>query len=84
VASYLENSNTLRGNIYKMEGTVAESLAWSPASGRLIAVEVGEDILPVLVTVDFNSMNIQKQQRLVFVVEVDEKGILRTREVTKA
>jgi hypothetical protein len=29
-------------------------------------------------------MNIQKEQRLVFLVAVDEKGILRTRKVEKS
>ena len=84
VGSYLENSNTLRGNIYKLEGKVSESLAWSPDSGRLIAIEVDGEIVPVLVTPDFNDMNIQKEQRLVFLVAVDEKGILRTRKVEKS
>jgi hypothetical protein len=28
VEAYLENSNSLRGNTYKLEGKVAESLAW--------------------------------------------------------
>ena len=84
VASYLANANSLRGNIYKLQGTVAESLAWSPDSGRLIAVQTEDDIIPILVTPDFNSMNIQKEQRLEFILEVDEKGILRTRKVTKS
>ncbi len=84
VGSYLDNSNTLRGNVYKLEGKVSESLAWSPDSGRLIAIEVDGEILPVLVTADFNDMNIQKEQRLVFLVAVDEKGILRTRKVEKS
>jgi hypothetical protein len=84
VGAYLENSNSLRGNTYKLEGKVAESLAWSPDSGRLIAIEVDNEIIPVLVTADFNDMNIQKEQRLVFLVTVDEKGILRTRKVEKS
>jgi hypothetical protein len=84
VAAYLENSNSLRGNVYKIEGKVSESLAWSPDSGRLIAIEVDNEIIPVLVTPDFNDMNIQKEQRLVFLVAVDEKGILQTRKVEKS
>jgi hypothetical protein len=84
VAGYLQNSNSLRGNTYKLEGKVAESLAWSPDSGRLIAIEVDNEIIPVLVTAEFNDMNIQKEQRLVFLVAVDEKGILRTRKVEKS
>jgi hypothetical protein len=84
VGAYLQNSNSLRGNTYKLEGKVAESLAWSPDSGRLIAIEVDNEVIPVLVTADFNDMNIQKEQRLVFLVAVDEKGILRTRKVEKS
>lgn len=84
VDSYLSSANSLRGNIYKLEGTVSESLAWSPDSGRLIAVEADEKIIPVLVTPEFQSLNIQKEQKLVFILEVDEKGILRTRKVTKS
>jgi hypothetical protein len=84
VRSYLENANTLRGNIYKVEGNVTDLLAWSPESGRLIAIQVGDEIIPVLVTEEFKGMNIQKEQKLLFIVDVDEKGILRTRKVNKA
>jgi len=84
IASYLENANSLRGNTYKLQGTVAESLAWSPDSGRLIAVEAEKQIIPILVTPEFNTRNIQKEQQLVFILEVDEKGILRTRKVSKS
>jgi hypothetical protein len=84
VESYLSNANSLRGNVYKLKGTVSESLAWSPESGRLIAVETEENVIPVLVTPEFNAMNIQKEQVLMFILEVDEKGILRTRQVTKS
>jgi hypothetical protein len=47
-------------------------------------VEAEEKIIPILVTPEFNAMNIQKEQQLVFVLEVDEKGILRTRKVSKS
>ncbi len=84
--TYLENANSLRGNVYKIEGEVVNALAWSPSSGRLIAISVnkGEDILPVLVTPKFNDINIQKGQRFFFMLEVDEKGILRTKNLTKS
>lgn len=86
VAAYLENANSLRGNVYKIEGEVSNSLAWSPSSGRLIAVDVekGKEVIPVLVTTKFNEVNIQRGQRFIFVLEVDEKGILRTRELSKS
>lgn len=86
IASYMENANSLRGNIYKVEGEVSNSLAWSPTAGRLFAVDVdkGRDTIPVLVTAEFNHLNIQKGQKFFFVVEVDDKGLLRTKEVSKS
>jgi len=85
VASYMENANSLRGNVYKFTGEVANSLAYSPTSGRLFAVDLveGDDVLPVLVTAEFNALNIQKGQRFIFVIEVDEKGLLRTKNISK-
>ena len=86
VATYLENANSLRGNVYKVEGEVVNALAWSPSTGRLIAIGVdgGDDILPVLITTDFNHVNIQKGQKFIFMLEVDDKGILRTKNLTKS
>lgn len=84
VPSYLENANSLRGNIYKIEGEVSNSLAWSPTAGRLIAVDVDQDIIPVLVTPEFNAINIQKGQKFIFVLEVDQRGVLKTRNLSKA
>jgi len=85
ISAYLENSNSLRGNSYKITGTVWNSLtpaAWSPVSGRLFSIEVESgngttDILPLLVPASFNFQNIQKGQRFTFKIEVDEKGILK-------
>ena len=86
VETYLANANSLRGNVYKIEGEVLNSLGWSPTKGRLIAVGVdgGERVLPVLVTTEFSHINIQRGQRFIFLLEVDEKGILRTKDMTKA
>jgi hypothetical protein len=86
VGAYLENANSLRGNVYRIEGEVLNSLAWSPARGRLIAIGVseGRDVLPVLVTTDFNHLNIQKGQKFMFLLEVDERGVLKTRDLTKS
>jgi len=84
VPSYLENSKSLRGNTYRLEAEVANSLAWSPTSGRLIAVSVEGETLPVLVPTDFSQINIQKGQKFVFLVEVDERGVLKAKAITKA
>lgn len=86
VGAYLENANSLRGNVYKIEGEIADALAWSAADGRLYSVKVknGEDVVGILVPTEFNNINIQKQQRFIFLLEVDDKGILRTKDLTKA
>jgi hypothetical protein len=86
VETYLENANSLRGNVYKIEGEVLNSLGWSPTKGRLIAVGVdrGSKVVPVLVTTEFSHVNIQRGQRFIFLLEVDDKGILRTKDMTKA
>src|SRR5689334_3489216 len=80
-AAYLESSNSLRGNTYKISGTILNSLAWSATAGRLFSIEVGSgsstDVLPVLIPVEFNHVNIQKGQKFVIRIEVDEKGILK-------
>ena len=86
VATYLENANSLRGHVYRLQGEVLNSLGWSPTKGRLIAVGVdnGSQVVPVLVTTDFSHINIQRGQRFIFLLEVDDKGILRTKDMTKS
>jgi hypothetical protein len=86
VETYLENANSLRGNVYRIQGEVLNSLGWSPTKGRLIAVGVddGSRVVPVLVTTDFSHINIQRGQKFIFLLEVDDKGILRTKDMTKS
>lgn len=84
VKDYLDNSNSLRGNIYKLDGTIAKSIDWSAEAGRLFAVESGGEVLAVLVPPQFSAMNIERGQRYVFKLEVAEKGVLRAQEVRKA
>ena len=88
VPAYLESANSLRGNTYKMTGTIWNSLAWSPVLGRLFSVEVpsasgGVEVLPVLIPADLNRVNIQKGQRFQFKVEVNENGLLLARDLNK-
>src|SRR4051812_16331022 len=57
VQDYLTNSNSLRGNTYKLDATVVESLKYSPTGGRLFCIEVnGSERLPVLVPAEFNQV----------------------------
>lgn len=84
VKDYLDNSNSLRGNIYKLDATISKSIDWSANSGRLFAVESGGEVLAVLVPPQFNQINIERGQRYIFKLEVAEKGVLRVQEVRKA
>jgi hypothetical protein len=53
----------------------------------LFSIEVtgrtGVEVLPVLVPIEFNRLNIQKGQRFQFKLEVDELSVLRTRDLDK-
>lgn len=84
--AYLENSDGVRGNVYRVEGTISDQLSWSPNAGRLISVnlEAGGNVVALLVPGKFNSVNIQKGQHFTFEVEVAEKGVLKARALRKA
>lgn len=86
VASYLENANSLRGNVYKLRGEVMNALALSPSEGRLFSFGVNNnsDVVPVLIPTELNHINIQKGQRFILLLEVMDDGILRAKEMTKA
>jgi hypothetical protein len=86
IPTYLEDANSLRGNVYKLTGTIDGQLAWSPTQGRLIAVlaDGGKtDVLPLLVPPQFDHINIQKDQRFSFKIEVGDKGILTAADMHK-
>jgi hypothetical protein len=82
-----KTATALRGNVYKMTGTVSGSLAWSPVLGRLFSLEVetqaGKELVPVLVPIEFNHVNMQKGQQFQMQIEVGERGILRAKDLRK-
>ena len=81
---YLENSNSLRGNIYKLKATIDDSLAWSPTKGRLLAVKTESGVsLPVFVPATLNHINLQKGQKFYFQIKVSENGILHVQNLKK-
>lgn len=87
VRNYMDNGNSLRGNVFQVSGKVQNQLSYSPTEGRLISVEVegsyGSDLVPILVPKEFNDMNIQKGQTFVFKIGVGERGILTAQKVMK-
>ena len=86
VTVYMQNANSLRGNVYKLNAVVNTQLAWAPNHGRLYSVDLDsrDDVLPVLIPQSFNSMNIQKGQRYFFKIQVTDKGVLRVQDIRKA
>lgn len=91
VREYLQNSNALSNNSYRMEGVIRDRLDedWKSSDGRLFSVEVEENgetaLLPVFVPPKFNGTNIQRDQRFRFKVTVQaETGILEVTSLLKS
>lgn len=90
IREYMENSNALGSNTYRIEGTIDERLDnWRSSEGRLfsVLVEDSDEVapLPVLVPSKFNSTNIQRGQRFRFKVEVQSgSGILQVMDLSKS
>ncbi len=82
---YLESSNALSGNTYKVEGTIDNRLDSWKGSDRLFSVQVSEggSFVPVLVPASLDA-NIQRGQRYVFRVRVLETGVLEVLQLIKA
>jgi len=86
IPTYLDNANSLRGNVYKLTGTIDAELAWSPNGGRLFSVVAdggNTDVVPLLIPPELNYINIQKDQRFDFKIEVGDKGILTASDLRK-
>jgi len=82
VSAYLDNSDSLRGNTYSVQGVIANQLGWSSV-GRLYSIEVGADVLPILIPAQLNAVNLQKGQQFSLEIEVSDKGILRAKALRK-
>lgn len=84
VPAYIASANSLRGNTYKLDGEVKALLAWSP-SGRLVSfgVEGSDRPIPLLLSSEFDSVNIQKGQKLKVLVQVEDKGVLHAKKLAR-
>jgi hypothetical protein len=83
VKDYMENSNSLRGNVYRVDCVVGDQLVYAQGS-RLFSVEVNGEPVSLLIPAELREMNIQKGQRFLFKVEVGNKGVLKALEARKA
>ena len=86
-SDYYENANSLRGNTYQLEGSIGNSLGWNPKKGRLFGLSVRSTerdwVLPILIPSELQTLNIQKNQKYLAKVKVDDQGILLVMEMTK-
>ncbi|HQW28820.1 MAG: hypothetical protein KA152_10945 [Verrucomicrobiales bacterium] len=78
--TYRTNGNSLRGNIYRVDGRVEETLRWTADRGRLISFEAEDGTetmpVPILVPEDFSDINIERGTEMGMVVRVDRDGTL--------
>lgn len=86
-SAYYENANSLRGNTYLVEGTVMNALGSNPAKGRLFSLAVNFSqhtyVLPVFIPRELMGLNIQKNQRYMAKVKVNDQGVLHVLEISK-
>jgi hypothetical protein len=85
VEEFLESSNALSGNTYKVEGTIDNRLDTWKISDRLFSVQISEggNFVPVLIPSSLEA-NIQRGQRYLFKVRVQDNGILEVIQLIKA
>jgi len=80
LTTFRENANSLRGNIYRIEGKVEETLRWTSDRGRLISFDADDTMItipvPVRVPEDFSNINIERGTSMSLVVRVDREGTL--------
>ncbi|MDF1738842.1 MAG: hypothetical protein P1U86_06770 [Verrucomicrobiales bacterium] len=80
LTTYRNNANSLRGNVYQVEGRVEETLRWTADRGRLISFEASDSMdtipVPVLVPEEFSNVNIERGTEMIMVVRVDRDGTL--------
>ena len=80
VDTFLNNANSLRGNVYRITGKVHQSLKWTPDRGRLISLDATgggtNALVPVLIPEKFSSTNIDRGAEFTFIVRVDRGGLL--------
>jgi hypothetical protein len=87
-SDYFENANSLRGNVYQVEGVILNALAQNPEKGRLFSISVTSESrkwpMPILIPAKLRQINLQKNQSYRAKVKVDDAGILVAEEIQKS
>lgn len=87
-SDYFENANSLRGNVYQVEGVILNALAQNPEKGRLFSISVTSESkkwpMPILFPAKLRQINLQKNQSYRAKVKVDDAGILVAEEIQKS
>jgi hypothetical protein len=87
-SDYFENANSLRGNVYQIEGVILNALSQNPDKGRLFSISVTCDSkkwpMPILIPAKLRQINLQKNQSYRAKVRVDDAGILVAEEIQKS
>jgi hypothetical protein len=73
--AFLDNGNSLRGNEYLVEGTVDQRFPRD--NGQLVSLQVkdSDELIGIEVPSRFNSLNIERQQKLSIKVLFREGGV---------
>src|SRR5690606_6529093 len=79
VEEFLENGNSLRDSEYVVEGQIDEKFFRTANRSQVVSLRVstsGDDkFVPIEITPEFTSMNIERQQRYSFKVRIRDGGI---------
>lgn len=83
VVDYCENGNSFRGNEYIIEGTVDQR--WPRDNGQVLSIldSESDSLIGVKVPANFNSLNIEREQKLAIKVRVQQGGIPEAIEINR-
>lgn len=80
VEEFLQDGNSLRGNVYAVEGKIDDKLRWTTNRGQVVSLMVtveGKEPVPIPVEIpqEFNHLNIEREQRYAMRIKVRQQGI---------
>ena len=88
IAEYVTKGDSMGGTQWRVTGTVAEKIRWTPDRGQLVSFSVeagaGQESLAVLIPADFNDMSINVGDRFTIKVEVGDKTLLVANEIVRS